>query len=279
MARCRIWNTRCVVTSMNDPAPASCPDGRSWTALQSVTDHAALDPATDWLLGYPFVFRALSLDTFGAGRLLDFGCGPARVAAHAARRFAIQVTAADVFEHMLRLARANNAPGVEVRAIRDGRVEDLPDGCMDAAMCNHVLGCLPTRHAMAGALREIHRLLKPGARLAVLSSDPSASGIDFDSVRIGEHGVSYRVGDELPIRLKQRDGTWAAYTDYYRSADDYPTLLADAGFHTIGQHRPTVDDAARVADPALVSSRPWTAERDTPPLLLTTTHACTRHTR
>ncbi|MFJ3977659.1 hypothetical protein [Streptomyces sp. NPDC090021] len=49
----------------------------------------------------------------------------------------------------------------------------------------------------------------------------------------------------------------------------YPALLERAGFRDVVRHRPSVDEALAVADPDLVASRPWSAERAGPPLVIT----------
>ncbi|MEV5945922.1 hypothetical protein [Streptomyces sp. NPDC051993] len=60
--------------------------GGAWSGREGAEAFAAVDAATDWLLGYPFVFRALGAGSGTDRVLLDFGCGPGRVADRAARR-------------------------------------------------------------------------------------------------------------------------------------------------------------------------------------------------
>jgi ubiquinone/menaquinone biosynthesis C-methylase UbiE len=89
-------------------------------------------------------------------RLLDVGCGTGHHLARLRQR-GIDVTGLDGSEEMIAVARANN-PGV---TIRQGDVEALPfpsDG-FDVVLCIEVLRYLP---GLAGCLREMARVLKPG---------------------------------------------------------------------------------------------------------------------
>ena len=71
------------------------------------------------------------------------------------------------------------------------------------------------------------------------------------------------------MRLLRTDGTWQEVRNHAWPVDLLPELLARAGFRGVVQHRPTVEEAESVADPALVRSRPWEAERARPPLVIT----------
>lgn len=89
-------------------------------------------------------------------RLLDVGCGTGHHLAQLRQR-GFDVTGLDGSEEMLAVARANN-PGV---TIRQGDVEALPfpSGGFDVVLCIEVLRYLP---GLAGCLREMARVLKPG---------------------------------------------------------------------------------------------------------------------
>ncbi|MEV4442104.1 class I SAM-dependent methyltransferase [Streptomyces sp. NPDC049577] len=235
--------------------------------------YAARDDRMDRLLGHPFVFRALALTEMRGRTLLDFGCGPGIVAERAARLYGVRVLAVDVSPAMLQAARRRNPPGAEFRLIRDGRVADLPDRCADAAMCNHVLATLPDKDGILRLLSEIHRLLKPGGRLAVLASDPTRAGTRFSCQQVGEPGMTYRPGDPFPAHLKCTDGSWHTFPDFYWPPEILPPLLSSAGFTCVSRHHPSVEEAAEIADPELLRSDPWTAERAAPPLVVTTATA------
>ncbi|MFJ8386543.1 class I SAM-dependent methyltransferase [Streptomyces sp. NPDC094438] len=248
--------------------PAAEP-GRAWSGREGAEAFASVDAATDWLLGYPFVFRVLAEKSRPGGVLLDFGCGPGHVADHAARRLGMRITGVDASPEMLALARRQATPGAEYHLVTDGRAGDLPDACADAAMCNHVLASLPDEQTVLGVFGEIHRLLRPGAPLAVLTTDPSCGGIEYASLRVGEPGVAYRPGEPLTVRLRRTDGTWQTVRNHAWPPATVRALLERAGFTPAAQHHPTPDEAEDIADPDHVRGRDWAAERLCPPLVVT----------
>ncbi|MFI1102141.1 class I SAM-dependent methyltransferase [Streptomyces melanogenes] len=250
------------------PAEPSSPEaGRAWSGHEGAEAFAAVEAGTDWLLGYPFVFKALAE---ADGALLDFGCGPGRVAAHAARALGMRIIGVDASPDMLALARKEGTPGAEYHLVADGRVGGLPDACADAAMCNHVLASLPDEGTVLEVFTEIHRLLRPGAPFALLTTDPACAGIEYASLRVGEPGVTYGPGEPLPVWLRRTDGTWQSVRNHAWPVETFPPLLERVGFAAVAQHHPTPDEAVEVADPEHVRGRDWSAERLRPPLVVTT---------
>ncbi|MER7463004.1 class I SAM-dependent methyltransferase [Streptomyces sp. NPDC097981] len=244
-------------------------EGGAWSGPAGAEAFAAVEAATDWLLGYPFVFEALSRRIGEDGVLVDYGCGPGRVADRAARVLGARVLGVDTSAEMLALARSTAAAVAEFHLVRDGRVTGLPDGCADAVMCNHVLASLPTEEAVLGVFAEIRRLLRPGAPLVLLTTDPACTGLEYASLRVGTAGAAYRPGEEMPLRLRRTDGSWQEVRNHAWPVDQLPDLLRGARFREVTQRRPTVDEAVAVADPALVERYAWTAERAEPPLVIT----------
>lgn len=106
-----------------------------------------------------------------AARLLDVGSGTGTLALAALRRWTgLQVTAADASSGMLEVARRAAAAELAPEAAARLRTvvafaDELPDslGPFDAAMSSFVLQLVPSR---AAALREIRRVLRPGATFA-----------------------------------------------------------------------------------------------------------------
>ncbi|MET9887787.1 class I SAM-dependent methyltransferase [Streptomyces sp. NPDC006430] len=243
--------------------------GGAWSGAAGAQAFAAVEAATDWLLGYPFVFEALSRRVGEGGVLVDYGCGPGQVADQAARTLGVRVLGVDASAEMLALARSTATEVAEFHLVMDGRVTGLPDGCADAVMCNHVLASLPTEEAVLAVLAEIHRLLRPGGPLVLLTTDPACTGIEYASSRVGTAGAVYGPGEEMPLRLRRIDGSWQEVHNYAWPVDLLPSLLERTGFRDVVQHRPTVDEALVRADPALVQRYAWAAERAEPPLVIT----------
>ncbi|MFD7834164.1 class I SAM-dependent methyltransferase [Streptomyces sp. NPDC059761] len=244
-------------------------EGGAWSGPAGAEAFAAVEAATDWLLGYPFVFEALSRRIGADEVLVDYGCGPGRVADRAARVLGARVLGVDTSAEMLALARSTATAVAEFHLVRDGRVTGLPDGCADAVMCNHVLASLATEEALLGVFAEIRRLLRPGSPLVLLSTDPTCTDLEYASLRVGAAGASYRPGEEMPLRLRRTDGTWQEVRNHAWPVDRLPVLLESARFRAVTQRRPTVDEALALADPRLLDRYPWTAERAEPPLVIT----------
>ncbi len=130
------------------------------------------------------------LDVQPADRVLDVGCGPG-VGVAAAARLAPDglVVGVDGSATMVRQAARRNRA-----AIRRGRVEihrgdaarlPLPDGHVTKAASLNSLQFWPDPRA---GLRELHRVLVPGGRLALVimarSDDPPGPGADPEWARV-----------------------------------------------------------------------------------------------
>lgn len=260
-----------VSDSERDPADQGAADAAAWSGSEGARAFAALEAATDWLLGYPFVFRALARRRIGAGAVLvDYGCGPGKVAGHAARLLGARVVGVDTSPEMLALARTSDTGAAEYHLVEGGRAAGLADGAADAVMCSHVLASLPDEESVLAVFREVRRLLRPGGPFVLLATDPACTGTEYASLRIGEPGAVYAPGQELTVRLRRADGSWQEVRNRAWPVGLLPGLLERAGFRDVVQHRPTVAEAREAADPVLVGSRPWTAERERPPLVVTT---------
>ncbi|MBT2455586.1 bifunctional 2-polyprenyl-6-hydroxyphenol methylase/3-demethylubiquinol 3-O-methyltransferase UbiG [Streptomyces sp. ISL-86] len=244
-------------------------EGVAWSGRAGAQAFAGVEAATDWLLGYPFVFEALSHRIGEGAVVVDYGCGPGQVADRAARQLGARVLGVDTSPEMLALARSGGTAVAEYHLVENGRATGLPDGCADAVMCNHVLASLPTEDAVLAVFAEIGRLLRPGGLFILLTTDPTCTDLEYASLRVGEAGAAYGQGEEMTLRLRRTDGSWVEVRNHAWHVDRIPALLEGARFRDVVQRRPTVDEALSLADTALVHSRAWTAERAKPPLVVT----------
>lgn len=109
----------------------------------------------------------------GARRLIDVGCGTGTMAVDAVRRWPdVELDAVDASAGMLEIAKreAERLPATDRRRLRHRQAlaDALPfdDGAFDLALSAFVLQLVPSRYR---ALREIRRVLRPGARVAYVT--------------------------------------------------------------------------------------------------------------
>src|SRR4051794_16177507 len=128
--------------------------------------------------------------TAGATSLLDVGTGTGTLAVAAVQRWPeVRVTAIDASAGMIDVAAAEADRLLEPdeRARLDLRVAfaddlELPDGSVDVAISSFVLQLVPSRPR---ALREVHRVLRPGGTFAWVTwlsreGEPFLPDDDFD---------------------------------------------------------------------------------------------------
>ena len=128
--------------------------------------HAAAYEAVFENLTDPIAAQALDLlEPLGGTRLLDLAAGAGGAALQAAARGA-HVTAFDASAAMVTRIRARSAIGSAIEAEQvDARLPlPRPDGAFDAALSCFGVVILPDP---VPALRELHRVLRTGGRLAV----------------------------------------------------------------------------------------------------------------
>lgn len=238
------------------------------------TSFAEADDKLGWALGYPFALRTLGVGgPDPPATLLDYGCGPGKIAERIARTYGMRVVAVDASAEMLAIAAERHGhPQVQYHRVEGNRLTFLPDASVDAAMSCFVFVVLPTREQLRAIAAEVWRVLRPGGRFVVLDPHPDHVGVQFSTFRSGEPGVTYQEGDPRTAWVLLTDGTWLELDDYFWSAQTYRQVLAEAGFTDVRAETPLLADADELAAPADLDAWDYEAERMRPPLLLT--HGC-----
>jgi SAM-dependent methyltransferase len=142
----------------------------------------------------------------GARRLVDIGTGTGTLAIAAVRRWPqVEVVGVDLSRGMTEAASAEADRQLSAAERRRFSVQvapadrvPVPDGAFDAAMSSFVYQLVPNR---ARALREAHRVLRPGGTLAFVTwlVDHRAFGPDADlDAALDEIGVGAREWDDRP---------------------------------------------------------------------------------
>jgi len=144
---------------------------------QDLAQIAAFEAAgrEDGVLAFTYFFHALHIMPVvrPGDRVLDLACGPANQLAQMARlNPEARFVGLDASANMLDRARATLARcaigNVELVAGDMTRLTDLEDAVFDCVTCTMSLHHLPDLAALAGAMREVRRVLKPDGGLYIV---------------------------------------------------------------------------------------------------------------
>jgi SAM-dependent methyltransferase len=128
----------------------------------------------------------------GNRRVLDIGCGAGHLTGAMQAAGIADVWALDPSPYLLQHA-ARDYPGAQ---FEQGVIEDsgLPAASFDGAGACFVFHEIPPRQADAG-LRELSRLLKPGARLVLVEPSPTQVRLSYPQMwrRYGWRGLYFRM--------------------------------------------------------------------------------------
>lgn len=174
----------------------------------------------------PLAEQLVELAAPGRGeRVLDVACGTGIVARLAAQHVGERgvVCGLDLNEGMLAVARAASAevsPSIQWRQ-GDAAAMPLPEGAFDLVVCQQGLQFFPEREA---ALREMHRVLAPGGRLALSVLRP----ITYN------RGWGVTLADALERHAGPEAGAMMRSPFPEGDAAELRELLISAGFHDVG---------------------------------------------
>ena len=238
-----------------------------WDEPEVADGFNAYDDLTERTLGYPTVFRALRLEDPDVREVLDFGCGPGKVAQRVVNIYGKQVTAVDGSPPMLAIARENRAdPRIDYRLVENGALPFVADGAIDTAMSCYVFINIPSLEVISSIVREVYRVLRPGGRYAILDTNPDTTGIEFTTFRNGDPGRRYTRGEQRRVLLRQPGGGDMTLLDHHWPKEVYHEVLTDAGFGSIEMHEPILTDPPASDEPN--QRERWVNEQAKPPFLI-----------
>lgn len=244
--------------------------GTDWKDSPEVaTGFDAYDDLPERVIGYPAVFRELQLSP--VAKVLDYGCGPGKVALRVAEEFGAEVTAVDISRTMLDIARQRRPhPRISYHEVESGRLGFLADASFDAAMSCYVFINIGDAAELQGIASEVFRVLVPGGRYTVLDTNPATTGIQFSTFLSGEPGRDYPAGAQRPVILDRPDGTTMTLADYHWPRQTYLDVFRKAGFRGITCAEPLLGDLGNPVRQPAGGDRDLAAEAVHPPFLIVT---------
>ena len=244
--------------------------GTQWKDTVDVADgFDAYDDIPERLIGYPAVFAELGIGSAEVSTVLDYGCGPGKVASRVVEASQVQVLAADISPRMLDIARGKRPhPRISYHQIESAGLPFLDDCSVDAAMSCYVFINVGNPAEIRAIAAEVYRVLRPGGRYTVLDTNPDTTGVRFSTFRSGEPGRVYTTGEQRQVVLYQPGGGVLELTDYHWPKQTYLEVFGVAGFSQVTVREPLLEGTEATSGVEPDGSLP--AETTRPPFLIVT---------
>jgi SAM-dependent methyltransferase len=208
---------------------------------------------TTYEIGYRKVASVLGDERPGA-QYLDFGSGAGRSTAFLVELGVRSVLAVDRDRAMIEHARARS--GAPVWLVQASVPLPVRTEILDGAISLHVFIELPTVRLMDSVCAEVFRVLRPGARFVVMSTNPDAFGHHFRTFSYPEP-PPHVSGASVECRIHTADGSFSL-RDTFWTEQDYRAALTRARFHVRAVSYPAASDPSN-----------WTtSEKDVPPFIV-----------
>jgi len=151
------------------------------------------------------LFKSRKFDLRGAKRVLDIGSGAGQIAAHVLKYgdSDASLTCTDLSRSMLRRARARLRSRRPAFVAADLTQLPFPDHSFDCITCGYVLEHLPDARP---GLAEMARVLEPGGRIFLLTTEDTFSGAWTSRLwycRTYNRADLVRLCDDLGLHWKQ----------------------------------------------------------------------------
>ncbi|CAN2254058.1 class I SAM-dependent methyltransferase [Bacillus vallismortis] len=242
----------------------------SWKEDSVAGKFDAYNDVLEQTLGFEYVFR--KFDKADIKKVLDFGCGPGKVAYRLADRIDCNVIAVDESSKMLDIAKKKRKHShVDYHLIEHDNLSFLPDHSVDAAMACYVFINTDSDQRIKRIMGEIFRVLKPGASFVILDTNPDSTGIEFSTFRNGIPGKEYSYGEERNEWLHVPEQEDLILNDFHWPKSMYYKLLSNVGFESVTLLEPTLNDIDGEQLKAIEQKfkfNNWKSEKEYPPFII-----------
>ncbi|MBY0159689.1 class I SAM-dependent methyltransferase [Cytobacillus firmus] len=222
-------------------------------------------------LGFRFVFQTF-ISNPDVKNILDYGCGPGKVAYRLAESTDLNIIAVDESKEMLDIASEKRThPEVDYHLIQNDRLSFLKDNSVDGAMACYVFINTDNKDRIQRIMREIYRVLKPHSPFVILDTNPDSTGIEFSTFRNGLSGKKYTYGEARQEWLHIENQEDLILNDFHWPKSMYQELLKEVGFQEIEQIEPTLrdipDEELKIIEQKHKFNQ-WKNEWDCPPFVI-----------
>lgn len=201
---------------------------------QTTSSYFEAEDVTNEQANFPALMRVVGNIT---GKVvLDFGCGNGRFTNRLESLKAEKVIGVDISPSMIDLAKQEDSNShVEYHANPDNSLSFLADNSIDVVMANLVFMMSPSKEEVSKAMKEIHRVLKPGGTFAFLITHPAFIERGAHDYRNEfDEPFNYRVeGKPYKFILRKADGTEVDedFYDYHYMLSTYLNTTIKSGFN------------------------------------------------
>lgn len=224
------------------------------------------------ILGFDYIFQNLKSNE-SIKKILDFGCGPGKVAERMAKiKPESKIIAVDQSQNMLDIAmKEHNKENIDYKLIEQNQLKGIEKNSIDCVVLCFVIINNSDKDRIKMIFQEIFRVLKKGGKFFILDSNPNAAGVEFSTFTNGKSGQAYHLGDHKKQFLKIPNNEVLILEDYYWPTDFYINNLEAVGFENYKIVEPTIEKINKPDLNAIEKTydiKCWGSEKNKPPFII-----------
>ncbi|ADG41298.1 MULTISPECIES: class I SAM-dependent methyltransferase [Leuconostoc] len=230
----------------------------------------AYNDVLEQVLGYSHILSFFSKHQ--AETILDYGCGPGKVALRLAQQTGSKIIAVDESDRMIAIANQQRAhKRIDYQVVKNDSLSSVPSESLDGAIACYVFINNGSEVRIKRIMSEIYRVLRPKSHFIVLDTNPNTTGVPFSTFQNGSKDKVYGYGEQRVEKLHVNQQEDLILHDFNWPNQMYESNLKNAGFNHITVKYPTINDfnAEQIATiEAQYGNINWGNERTQSPFIL-----------